>query len=331
VISDGKAPPKPAQAGFGVSGIIDHPDGISAVDTQHLGPMLDASHLIVDDGRVAFVDTGTGLSVPHLLAALEAKQLGVEAVDWVLLTHIHLDHAGGAGVLLRSLPKARVVVHPRGARHLADPSRLIGATVDVYGAEFFARQYGEVAPVPSDRIVTTEEGMVLPLGRRSLRFLHTPGHATHHCSIWDEAATAIFTGDTFGVSYRDFDVNGRAFVLPTTSPSHFDADDMRRSIDRIAGLGASAAYLTHYSRIEELSGHALELHAALDAYVDIAKRFRSAREREPLMRAAMFEWLSAALDAHGDPHDADYRQAKLELDIELNVQGLMHWADSLAH
>jgi len=309
---------------------MDFPDGISAVDTHHLGRMLDASHLIVDDGCVAFVDTGTGLSVPHLLAALEAKQLSVDAVQWVLLTHIHLDHAGGAGVLLRHLPNARVVVHPRGARHLADPSRLIGATVDVYGADFFARQYGEVAPVPLDRIVVTDEGMTLSLGRRTLQFLHTPGHATHHYSIWDEAASAVFTGDTFGVSYRDFDVDGDAFVFPTTSPSHFDPDDMRRSIDRIARLGASAAYLTHYSRIETVTRHADALHVALDAYVDIAKRHRSTDGRESRMRAEMFDWLSNRLDRHGDRHDHASRHAKLDLDIELNVQGLMHWIDKPA-
>lgn len=130
---------RPAQAGLVVSGLTDYADGVTAIDTEYVRPHLDASHLIVHAGRAAFVDTGTALAVPLLLAALASKGLARDAVDWVFLTHIHLDHAGGAGALMQELPAARLVVHPRGAPHLIDPARLIVATRAVYGDETFAR------------------------------------------------------------------------------------------------------------------------------------------------------------------------------------------------
>jgi glyoxylase-like metal-dependent hydrolase (beta-lactamase superfamily II) len=323
---------RPAHAGLAVSGagdsgITDYPDGISAIDTHHLRPRLDASHLIVQQGRAAFVDTGTALSVPRLLAALEAKGIGRDAVDWVFLTHIHLDHAGGAGVLLRHLPNARVVVHPRGVRHLADPTRLIQATKDVYGEDFFSRVYGEIAPIETDRLVATEEGLRLDFRGRPMQFLHTPGHAIHHYVMHDLEARVVFTGDTFGLSYREFDVDGRPFILPTTSPSHFDEIEARRSYDRIVACGAEAAYLTHYSRVTGLAELASRLHGSLDAYVDIAERHREGADRARRMQEDMYRWLSARLDAHGYRGADATRHAWLDLDIDLNVQGLMHWID----
>src|ERR1700684_2285599 len=155
-------------------------DGVFAVDTGHVRREADASYLIVDGARAAFVDTGTHRSVPNLLAALGALDIGVEQVDYVLLTHVHLDHAGGAGALMASLPRARVVVHPRGAPHLADPAQLLAAAKTVYGEEVFAAQFGDAVPIPAQRILTVADGDRLAFGARTLEFLHTPGHALHH-------------------------------------------------------------------------------------------------------------------------------------------------------
>ena len=177
--------------------------GIHAVDTHYVRPGLDASHIVTNGIHTAFVDTGPTSAVPHLIRALDELDIAPENVDLILLTHIHLDHAGGAGVLLRSLPNARVVVHPRGARHLVDPSRLIEGSIAVFGRESFDELYGEIAPIPQERLIVAEDGMIVRLGSREFEIVHTPGHALHHYCLVDRSANVIFSGDTFGISYRD--------------------------------------------------------------------------------------------------------------------------------
>jgi glyoxylase-like metal-dependent hydrolase (beta-lactamase superfamily II) len=194
-------------------------EGVFAVDTLHVRREADASYLIVDGGRAAFVDTGTHRSVPNLLAALGALDIDVERVDYVLLTHVHLDHAGGAGALMALLPQARAVVHPRGAPHLIDPAKLVAAAKTVYGDEAFAEQFGDAVPIPAERITTVADGERLAFGARTLEFLHTPGHAMHHVCILDRDTRELFTGDTFGVSYRESDTAAGPFIFPTTTPS----------------------------------------------------------------------------------------------------------------
>jgi glyoxylase-like metal-dependent hydrolase (beta-lactamase superfamily II) len=319
--------PRPAQAGLVVSGVTDYADGISAVDTHYVRARLDASHLIVHRGRAAFVDTGTALAVPHLLAALDAKGVARDAVDWVLLTHIHLDHAGGAGALLAELPNARVAVHPRGAAHIADPAKLIAATRAVYGDAAYQRLYGEMRAVPRERLVVTEDGDRHELAGRCFEFLHTPGHALHHQAIVDPEAGAVFAGDTFGVSYRDFDVGGREFILPATTPTQFDPGQLHGSIDRIAALAPRAVFLTHYSRVADVARLAADLHAAIEQYVVLARRHRDDPARTARLCEAIFAWHSAALDAHGYAGTPATRHALLDDDITLNVQGLLGWLD----
>ena len=320
----------PAQAGPAVSGITDYADGISAIDTGYWRPRLDASHLIVHQGRAAFVDTGTSHSVPLLLAALAVKGLAPEVVDWVFLTHIHLDHAGGAGALMERLPNARAVVHPRGAAHLADPARLIAGTKQVYGEARYAQLYGEVCPIPAGRIVATEDGTRLALAGRDFEFLHTPGHALHHYVILDRTAQAVFSGDTFGISYREFDVAGRAFVMPTTTPPHFDPDQLHASIDRILALRPQQVFVTHYSRVGEVERLGAELHRGVSAFVELTRRHAGAPDRAAAIREAVFDWLSVALDDHGYTGDLAARHALLDPDVELDVQGLLVWLDRRA-
>ena len=327
-MSAGAAPdPRPAQAGLVVSDLTDYPDGISAIDTHYMRPRLDASHLLLHKGRAAFIDTGTALAVPHLLAALDAKGVAREAVDWVLLTHIHLDHAGGAGALIERLPNARVAVHPRGAAHIADPARLIAATRTVYGDAAYDRLYGEIRPIAAERLVVTEDGARHALAGRRLEFLHTPGHALHHQAIVDRDAGVVFAGDTFGVSYREFDVAGREFILPATTPTQFDPEQLHASIERIVALAPRAVYLTHYSRVVDIERLAEELHDAVRSYVAIARRHCDEPAREARLNEAVFRCHSDALDEHGYPGSEATRHALLDEDIKLNVQGLLSWLD----
>ncbi len=305
-------------------------EGIFSVDTEFVRPQLDASHLIVADGHAAFVDTGTDHSVPNLLAALQAVGLAVDAVDYILLTHIHLDHAGGVGRLAEALPRAKVVVHPRGAAHLRDPSKLIAATKAVYGAAAYEKFYGEMRPVAADRIIAVEDAERRRLGRRTLEFMYTPGHALHHVCIVDRDAGAVFAGDTFGVSYRELDTAAGEFVFAATTPSQFDPAQLHASVDRIIQLQPQAAYLTHYSRVVEIARLGEDLHADIDAYVAIAGRCAEAPERANRIAAELFEHLSARLDTHGFPSDAALRHELLDGDVRLNTAGLDAWLSRTA-
>jgi len=299
--------------------------GVIAIDTEYVRARLDASHLIVADGHAAFVDTGTHFSVPNLLAALADCDLDVDAVDYIILTHVHLDHAGGAGRLAAALPRARVLVHPRGAPHIIDPSQLVAATRGVYGDERFSREYGEIRGIPAARVDAVKDGRRVALGRRTLEFLHTPGHALHHLCILDRDTSEIFTGDTFGVSYREFDTAAGPFIFPTTSPSQFDPAQLHASIDRIVASGATIAYLTHYSRVEPIDRLSLDLHADIDAFVRIALGVAGESDRVERMIPMLFDHLSKRLDRHGFAGTAAERHAGLDGDVALNAAGLHAW------
>lgn len=311
--------------------IIAHPDGIYTVDSGYGDrPQVAAIHLIIDQGHVAVIDTASNAAIPRILGGLASLGIAPEAVDWVVLTHIHLDHAGGAGSLMCALPNARLVVHPRGVRHMADPSKLWAAAAAVYGAERTFQLYGRLAPIPESRIVVAKDGMDLPLGGRHLRVLDTPGHARHHIAIWDSVAQVFFTGDIFGVSYREFDVEGRAFVFPTTTPSQFDPEAMHRSIDRMLACQPQAMYLTHYGRVTEVDRLAADLHRLVDTQVAVARAARGngvARHVEIL--AGLEQIVREETARQGWALSEEEALDMLRLDLELNAQGLGVWLDSL--
>jgi glyoxylase-like metal-dependent hydrolase (beta-lactamase superfamily II) len=303
---------------------------VYAVDTETVRPLADASYLIVESGRAAFVDTGTGHSVPNLLQALAALGLDAGDVDYIILTHVHLDHAGGAGLLARALPGAGVVVHPRGAPHLVAPERLIAASKAVYGESSFARQFGDVVPIPAERIKTVADGERLAFGGRTLEFLHTPGHALHHVCIADRDARTVFTGDTFGVSYRETDTAAGEFIFPTTTPAQFDPEQLHASISRIVALRPDGAYLTHFSRVGHIDKLAGDLHADVDAFVRIARAAAALEDRIAHIERALFDHLSGRLIAHGFSGDEAARHGVLDGDVTLNSAGLAAWLERVS-
>ena len=309
------------------SKLTDFRAGITAIDADYVRPRLAASHLVIDDGRAAFVDTGTTLSLPNLLGALTAKDIDPADVDWVLATHVHLDHAGGAGALMRALPNARCAVHPRGARHLVEPSKLIAGSIAVYGEERYRALYGGIAPIEESRIFVAEDGAIVTLGKRQFELIHTPGHALHHYCVVDAEHELIFSGDTFGISYRDFDVDGREFIFPTTTPVHFDPEALCLSVDRLMSYKPQSIFLTHYGEVRDLPRLAREMKERVLAYADFGLRYRDAPDRASKLRNGMFTMMSAWLDAHGFPRDDGKRHWLLDDDIELNCQGIEVWLD----
>jgi len=302
-------------------------DGIYAVDTQYIRPGHDASHLILSNGRAAFVDTGPASGIPHLLEALDQLHVGRDQVEYVLLTHVHLDHAGGAGLLMQSLPNARAVIHPRGARHMIDPTKLIQGSIAVYGEARFRELYGRIIPIASERVTQSEDEMRIALGGRELELIHTPGHALHHYCVVDREAQAIFSGDTFGISYRRFDTAAGEFIFPTTTPVHFDPQALHASIDRLMSYRPNSIYLTHFSRVTQLRRLAADMHECIDGFVDIARRHSSDHERGVRIRAELLSYLARRLRRHGfESSDAEIAEL-LATDVELNSQGLEVWLD----
>ena len=229
--------------------IYRHPHGICAIDAEYLYSGHAAAHLIEDSGSAAFVDVGTNDSVPYLLAALARLGIVREAVDYVLLTHVHLDHAGGAGALMRELPNARAVLHPRGAPHMIDPSRLIAGSKAVYGEQRFAELYGDLVPIPRERVCVAADGERVALGGRTLELIHTPGHAMHHYAVVDAAHSSIFSGDTFGIAYPQLATPRGSFITPSTVPTQFDPEQHLASIDRRTAYRPESIYLMHFSRV----------------------------------------------------------------------------------
>jgi glyoxylase-like metal-dependent hydrolase (beta-lactamase superfamily II) len=301
--------------------------GIHTIDTAFQRDHFDAAYLIVENGRGAFVDCGTNHSVPHLLAALASAGLTPADVDWLVVTHVHLDHAGGAGALMRELPNARLVAHPRAAPHLIDPAKLIAGATAVYGEEEIRRSYGEIVPVPEARVVVAVEGHKVDLCGRGLLCIDTPGHARHHHCIWDERSRCWFTGDTFGLSYRELDSAQGAFILPTSTPVQFEPEPLKASIARLLSFRPEGMYLTHYGRVGNVEKLAGDLREQIDAMVAIARACDGSPDRHRDMVAALTGLYLERARAHGCPLDDAGVAAVLHMDIELNAQGLGTWLD----
>ena len=305
-------------------------DGIHVIDTGFHRPRFDAAYLIVENGRGAFVDAGTNHSVPRLMSALEAVGLRPVDVDFAIATHAHLDHAGGIGLLMRQLPHARLVAHPRGAQHLIDPSRLIAGATAVYGAEAMERSYGTVVGVPAERVVQSTDGMTLALGGRPLLFLDTPGHAMHHHCIWDERSRSFFTGDSFGLSYRELDTARGPWVMPTSAPVQFQPDALRRSVERMLAFSPEFMQVTHYGRVGEVPRLGTLFLDQLDRMAAFARTLRPGPERH----AALLRGLEAihlqSLREHGVTLGEAQIVELMQLDFELNAQGIEIWLDRMA-
>ncbi len=307
--------------------ITDYGNGISAIDAGYLRSGLAAIHLIVEGGKAALVDTGTSSSVAGVLQVLQKKDLAPEDVAYIFITHIHLDHAGGAGEFMHCFPNAKLVVHPRGARHMADPAKLVASAMTVYGEAEFKRMYGIIRPVDANRIIEAPDEFSLDFNGRPLSFLDTPGHARHHYCIFDRKSRSFFTGDTFGLSYREFDVEGMEFVFPTTTPMQFEPAEAHASLDRIMSYDAAYAFLTHYGRIGHLPRHAAEMHDLIDAHVKIAEKLRNVPDRHMALVEELGTLLLLRIIAHGCKMPQEEIHNLLSLDVGLNAQALEHWLD----
>lgn len=252
--------------------------GITVIDTKLMGDGITCSYLIEQNDKAVFIEVGPSNSAPILKAVLQKKNISPEQIEYVIVTHIHLDHAGGAGKMMEYLPNAKFVVHPRGFRHMKDPGKLIEGATAVYGEEQLQAIFGEILPIKEERIIQMMDGDRLDFNGRTFNFFETRGHAKHHFCIYDQQSNGVFTGDSFGLSYRKLDINQDVFIFPTTTPIQFEPDQAHKTIDKIMSYNPKYLFLTHFGRICVTNALADDLHMFIDSFVAIAKNHKDETE-----------------------------------------------------
>lgn len=300
---------------------IDLGQGTYQIDVYDMGVPERTAVYVLRAERTALIESGPTPGAPRVLAGLESAGIRPEEVHYIIVTHIHLDHAGGSGYLLRHLPNARVYVHARGARHLNDPARLIAGARELYGSNF-DRFFGEVVPVPADRLYSPQDGETLDLGGRVLTFYDTPGHARHCLSVYDSATRGIFPGDSAGIRfYAIVKECGQEFILPSAVPPQFEPDAAIASAERLRALKPEYIYFTHFGR----ANGAVEL---LDRYCDLVRQMTAMTQSIikaggdwPTIRQRYWDWVSGELL----PPDCKPDHKKFSFDLELNAIGLYQY------
>jgi glyoxylase-like metal-dependent hydrolase (beta-lactamase superfamily II) len=299
-------------------------DGISVIDSEYYSKDFAAIYLLKQKNKVIIIETGTNYSVPHVKEALSQVGLSFSDVSYVIPTHVHLDHAGGAGLLMMQCQNAALVVHPRGARHLIDPSKLVAGAKAVYGENKFKEYYGEIFPIDANRVIQADDNFILDFDGRELRFIDTPGHARHHFCIWDKATKSMFTGDTFGISYRDLDHQDELYILPSTSPVQFDPEALIQSINRIMEFKPERVCLTHFSAIKPTKKATNKLIESIHFVSNLAIKYADKNDSESIIYTKMMDYFLEGLNEIGFQNN-DYAKDRLSLDVLINTQGLIYW------
>ena len=299
---------------------------IHTIDCHYLGlSQFAAAYLLTDGTEAAFIDNNTNHAVPRLLAALDDAGLVAAQVRYLVVTHVHLDHAGGTSALLEACPNATVLAHPRAATHIIDPAKLVASATGVYGEARFAELYGEIKPVDAARVQEMADEESLDFAGRTLSFLHTRGHANHHFCIADDKTGAVFTGDAFGLHYPLLQRAG-TFAFPSTSPTDFDAELARQSIRRIVDLDPALIYPTHFGAVTDIAESA----AQLVRHLDFAERVLDDAESgdlpdealEGYIKPRLNDYFTGLFDALGALGADPAARQLVDLDIDLNSQGI---------
>ena len=311
---------------FNVSNIA---DGISVIDSGYFSKDFAAIYILRQGNEVAIIETGNQYSATNVQKALEMDGLSFSDVAYIIPTHVHLDHAGGAGELMNRCQNAQLIVHPRGARHMIDPSKLIAGAMAVYGEANYKKLYGEIMPIDSSRVIEADDNFILDFEGRELKFIDTPGHARHHFCIWDEMTGSMFTGDTFGVSYREFDKGNEVYIFPSTSPIQFDPEALIKSIEKLITYRPKRVCLTHFSAIDPTNKVVDQLIDGIHFVSSLAKEYASHREAEEIIQDEMMSYFLKGVKKIGND-DLEFCRDRLKLDVEINTQGLIYWQQKIS-
>jgi glyoxylase-like metal-dependent hydrolase (beta-lactamase superfamily II) len=294
---------------------------IYCVDALYIKPKVASIYLLREGDEVAIIETGTSHSLANLLATMTRLGIHEDQVKYVIPTHVHLDHAGGASAMLHQFSQAQLIVHPRGARHMIDPSKLIEGTIGVYGKEQFEALYGRIEPIAEERVIIAEDSASYSLRDRELIFIDTPGHARHHFCIFDQRSDGMFTGDTFGISYAPMKSLARG-LIPTTPPTQFDPPALLESIDRIVGFEPARLYLTHYGEFVNPVAQLESFRQWIEQYVVLSQQYEFADPADvTLLEGKLLQLVMTNLGTGAD----ELVQRVIKHDIRLNAQGLAYW------
>ncbi|MEO7455030.1 MAG: MBL fold metallo-hydrolase [Gemmatimonadaceae bacterium] len=286
-------------------------------------PGVIAAFLVTGPYGHTLIETGPGSTLAALEAAVEAAGAKLGDITQLVVTHIHLDHAGAAGSLLRRLPNARLFVHPRGARHMIDPRNLIASATRIY-AERMDSLWGAFEPCPADRVMALDDGAEVSCGGRTLVALYTPGHASHHVALHDPENHSVFTGDVGGVRLQ-----GASYVRPPTPPPDIDIPAWHASVDRIRALRPRALELTHFGRFTDPARHLDDLMRRLDDWTGWVGE-QMAQGRSPDAIAAALE-LRTSTEVAGEVPDPELALAyELATPARMTVDGLTRYLSSRA-
>ena len=296
--------------------------GVTCIDAHYIRPGLACFYLMEQDGECAVIETGTSRSIGNLQRLMADRELEPHQVRYVIPTHVHLDHAGGAGAMMAQFPNAQLLIHPRGARHMVDPQRLIDSSIEVYGEERFRELYGEILPVPPERVVEVADGQCVRLGERELEIRHTRGHADHHFCIWDETSRGWFSGDMFGISYPWFRFADGDFVLPATTPTQFDPEAYFASLELLNHYQPERIYLTHFGELHYSRDKADLLGQQVAGYRDLAPSHAGDRAA---LEQALSDFSLGQIRKFDSLSTERVLREVLAFDMDLNAQGLEVW------
>ena len=297
---------------------------ISLIDGFDMNISERTGTYVINEDKLTLIETGPSPSVPYIKEGLKKLGHSLDQVKYVIVTHIHLDHAGGAGLLLQDCPNAKLVVHPKGARHLSDPSRLVAGAKLVYG-DRFESLFEPVLPVPEEKLLIKGEGDELEIGPDcKLVFWNSPGHANHHLAILDPVSKGIFTGDTAGIHYEQLAKENIEFHLPSTSPNQFDPDLMRESILRMKEEGFIRAFYGHYGMTENPEAAFDQTLEWLDVFMEEAEAAVKAQETYIELSARLKKQVTKRLRSLGINDDHEVYML-IELDLMVGSMGLMDY------
>ncbi|MFC0301337.1 MBL fold metallo-hydrolase [Virgibacillus soli] len=305
-------------------------DRIALIDGFDMGVANRTGTYVIKEEQLTLIETGPSPSVPYIKQGLADLGYSLDEVKYIIVTHIHLDHAGGAGVLLKQCPQAKVVVHPRGKRHLADPSKLIAGARAIYG-DRFAEFFDPIEPIPEDRLLTKDEGDTLEISPTcTLKFLNTPGHARHHFSIYDSVSNGVFTGDTVGVRYDQLIKDGVELFLPSTSPNHFDPEAMHDSIDRMLRMKLDRVYFGHYGMTEKPEEAMMQVKKWLDLFVEEGEQVMAENLGYDVLSSRIQTHIKKYLEERGIP-DKHEVYMLINLDMDVSSLGMIDYFQKVKH
>ncbi len=312
-----------------------HVEGVELVDCHYLTEEHVASFLMVNGSEAAFVDNGAQSALPHLLEALEPHGLMPEDVRYVIVTHVHLDHAGATAALMEACPNATLLAHPKAAKHLINPERLIAASKQVYGEAFFHEVFGEIYPISEARVQVMSDGERMDWNGRGLTFYHTLGHCSHHCVIHDSETNGVFTGDQLGICHQRLQNGERPCVFAAATPTEFDPALYREGVERIAACNAEYVFVSHYGIFGSRPGFRVPGHiesslrnlAAFEAILtDAAASPETGNALKEYVRVRVHEAITEHLEWAGLSVD-ESTQPFIEHDVRLDTEGVTYAAE----